>query len=230
MKLAILVILNVAYYVWALLFVVYIFQRYLLMPMDTWKTSIQDFTVNRVATWSIGIHWTAAILVMLLGNIQLFGFVRRMNISLHRWNGRVYSFMGIITSIGGLLYIALRGCSGGISMILCFSLYGSTYLASILLTIYFARTKNIVQHREWAIRAYTLGIGSLLYRLYILPLRLSITDDLPIEYAWLWLNIAGWVMFLPNILIAEPYIWYTRKPRKSKLKSSVSSQALLQEE
>lgn len=150
-----------------------------------------------------------------IGIIQLIPYFRKTQkrLRIHRWNGRIYILGAILASIGGLLYTFTRGTYGGISMDITFAIYGVLFLISSVLTIYYARKGLINRHKRWAVRTFALGIGSLLYRLYVLPLFATAfgTHKTPDQEArdreMLYLNIAAWLFYIPNLLVAEIVIY-----------------------
>ncbi len=59
---------------------------------------------------------------------------------------------------------------GGPQMDVAFFIYGVLFLAAASVAFYYARMRKFKIHRRWAIRTFSLGIGSALYRIYVGPL------------------------------------------------------------
>lgn len=59
-------------------------------------------------------------------------------------------------------YILVNGTVGGIAMDVPFALYGVTFAVCAAMAWYHARQKNWAQHRAWALRLFSQGIGSAL--------------------------------------------------------------------
>ena len=159
------------------------------------------------ATSGIAVHFIAGGIILVLGSIQLMEGLRNRFLELHRWIGRVYLTACVLTAVGGLIFIMLRGTVGGPTMNIGFGGYGVAMLISSIQTIRFAWVKKLDQHRNWAIRLYALAIGSWLYRMYygfmffaeILPPQARDFRD-PID---IFMIFFFWV---PNLLIAEFFI------------------------
>lgn len=118
-----------------------------------------------LATIGIGAHFATGTVLLLLGPIQLISAVRESVPRLHRWLGRLYVLTALITGLGGLTFIALKGTIGGAPMNVGFSLYGALTVLAAVETIRHARARHFAQHRAWAIRLFALAIGSWLYRM-----------------------------------------------------------------
>lgn len=111
-------------------------------------------------------HMVLGGLVMLLVPLQLNGRVRARYPWLHRNTGRFIVAGSIITALGGLGYIALRGTIAGPMMDAGFALYGALFLLAAVQVVRLARAGDISRHREWALRLFVLIIGSLIFRLH----------------------------------------------------------------
>ncbi|MDX8351699.1 DUF2306 domain-containing protein [Cognatiyoonia sp. IB215182] len=121
---------------------------------------------NPTANLGIFIHMIAGALVTCLVPFQLIAPLRNRFPALHRWAGRIIGSAAIITAIGGLIYIPLRGTIGGWPMDAGFTLYGALTLITAFQTIRFARARQFARHRNWALRFFWLAIGSWLYRVH----------------------------------------------------------------
>ncbi|MBE0412094.1 MAG: DUF2306 domain-containing protein [Yoonia sp.] len=124
------------------------------------------FSSNIPANNSIFSHMVAGALITLLVPLQLAAPLRRQFPRLHRWSGRLIVLAAILTAIGGLTYIILRGTIGGAAMNVGFTLYGGLTLLAATQTIRHARAGRIAQHNAWALRLFWLVLGSWLYRVH----------------------------------------------------------------
>ncbi|MCA9659545.1 MAG: DUF2306 domain-containing protein [Myxococcales bacterium] len=116
------------------------------------------------ANLGIGVHLAAGALITLIGPLQLLPSIRAAAPAIHRALGRIYVFAALAAGIGGSLFILLRGTLGGAPMSLGFGLYGALVTGAAILTLRYARRRDLQRHRRWAIRLFALGVGSLLYR------------------------------------------------------------------
>lgn len=159
------------------------------------------------ATVGIGIHFAAGGIILILGCIQLIDSIRVKYIALHRWLGRIYIVASLLTAIGGLLFIFVKGTIGGLIMDIGFVGYGVGMLIAAIETYRHARRKRFDQHRAWAIRLFALAIGSWLYRMdygfwFLFTDGIGHTSDFhgPFDY------FMDFFFYLPNLLVAEVFI------------------------
>ena len=179
-----------------------------------------------VATLSLGLHFAAGGILLLLGAVQLIGQIRLAAPAVHRWLGRLYVAAAVLAGFGGLGFIITKGTLGGTLMDAGFGLYGALMIAAAALAFTHARAAQIERHRAWAIRLFALTTGSWLYRL---------------EYAFWFLvmggaghtqSFTGWFdaimmffFYLPNLAVAELFIRARRAPPGATL-SLVATTAL----
>ncbi|WP_258098638.1 DUF2306 domain-containing protein [Marinoscillum pacificum] len=162
---------------------------------------------TRGATAGIGLHFAAGGIILILGCIQLLDGIRTKYPVFHRWVGRVYVVASIITALGGLAFIFLKGTIGGLWMNVAFTGYGVlTFLAGVF-AIKYARSGDFEKHRVWAIRLFALAIGSWLYRMeygfwFLIMDRAGHASDFtgPFDY------FMDFFFYIPNLLIAQLFI------------------------
>jgi Predicted membrane protein (DUF2306) len=159
------------------------------------------------ATIAIGAHFATGAILLLLGPVQLIGAVREKVPKLHRWLGRIYATTALITGLGGLAFIALKGTIGGTPMNVGFGLYGALTVAAAMQTIRHAQARRFDAHRAWAIRLFALAIGSWLYRMDYGFWRMvaqgvghTRTFDGPFDV------VMAFFFYIPNLIVAELFI------------------------
>ncbi|MDX8347075.1 DUF2306 domain-containing protein [Cognatiyoonia sp. IB215446] len=155
---------------------------------------------NLTANLGIFVHMIAGALVTCLVPFQLVRPLRNRFLGLHRWSGRVIGSAAILTAIGSLIYIPLRGTIGGWPMDAGFTLYGALTLIAALQTIRFARARQFARHRNWALRFFWLAIGSWLYRVHY-GLWYLATDGL-----WSNPDFTGAFDLVQNVAFYLPYL------------------------
>lgn len=111
-------------------------------------------------------HMILGGLILALVPLQLIAPVRVRHPWLHRITGRVIVSGSILTALGGLGYIAIRGTIAGPAMDAGFALYGTLMLVAAVQAVRLARARDIARHRAWALRLFVLVIGSLIFRLH----------------------------------------------------------------
>ena len=174
-----------------------------------WNEILPGLYDNRTesATIGIGVHFAAGGIILILGCIQLIARVRVKYPALHRWLGRIYVLASLLTAVGGLAFIFIKGTIGGLVMDIGFSGYGLLMLLAAIETYRHARAGRFVTHRAWAIRLFALAIGSWLYRMdygfwMLFTDGLGHTDSFtgPFDY------FMDYFFDLPNLLVAEVFI------------------------
>lgn len=155
-------------------------------------------------------HMVLGGLIMLLAPLQLIGQVRSRYPRLHRIAGRVVVAGAIITALGGLGYIALRGTIAGPLMDAGFALYGGLFLVAAVQVVRLACAGDYIRHHAWALRLCVLIMGSLIFRLhytlwYLLTDGLGSTEALDGPF-----DQVNYVAFyLPYLVVLE--FWLRRR-------------------
>ena len=162
---------------------------------------------NPVANLSIFSHMAAGAAITALVPLQLIPLYRQRLPALHRWSGRIIIIAAVVTAVGGLVYIPLRGTIGGMPMNIGFSIYGVLVLLTALQTIRHARARRFADHNTWALRFFWLALGSWFYRIHY-GLWYLATDGL-------WSNpqftggfdlVQNFAFFLPYLVGVEVYL------------------------
>lgn len=192
------------------IFAVYIIAFFLgAIPVGTltdWNESLPNLYERKslAATIGIGIHFGLGAIVLLLGPLQLIAKIRKRWPRVHHVIGWTYASAAILTGLGGLSYIALRGTIGGPVMSIGFGLYGALIVLAGIQTLRHAIARRIAIHRSWAIRLYALAIGSWLYRMdygfwFLFAGKLGTTKTFsgPVDQFMIF-----W-FYIPNLIIAE---------------------------
>jgi len=174
--------------------------------MARWNGVLPDLynEENRTATLSIGLHFAAGGIILILGSIQLITEVRNRFPNVHRWIGRIYVAASLLTAVGGLTFIAVSGTVGGTVMDIGFGLYGILMLVAAVETMRHARAGRIEIHNAWAWRLYALAIGSWLYRMdygfwFILADGMGHTRNFTGPFD----QFMAFFFYLPNLLVVE---------------------------
>lgn len=163
------------------------------------------------ATVGVGLHFVAGGVILVLGSVQFIGRLRVRHPRVHRWLGRVYVIAALLASVGGLVFISVKGTIGGPVMDVGFGLYGLLMIVAAVQTIRYARDRWLDAHRAWAVRLYALAIGSWLYRMdygFWLTLTRGLGHSSDFRGAF---DVAmAFFFYIPNLLVAELFIRRTR--------------------
>jgi hypothetical protein len=193
-------LLNSIWHIFAFLFVVHIINTYLLTDPYQWKT-LPGLCCQNSKVIPMYIHFIGGIIVIVVGTIQV------MRIKFHKYTGWLYIAGCMLSAIGGLVFILFNGTVGGFYMTVPFTIYGILMIIYPLVTWYYIKQNMVTRHRNWAIRTFLLGCGSMLFRmLYISSCMLftfcgKVTFHNFIDYFF------DWLFFVIPMIIAEIYIY-----------------------
>ncbi len=119
---------------------------------------------DTAANAAIMSHVLLAVVIMLLGTLQLLPTIRRRVPALHRATGRVYVMAVSLTSLAGLFMVWGRGTVGNVPQHLAISLNAVILISCAVLAWRTARAKDFAAHRRWALRAYVAANGVFFFR------------------------------------------------------------------
>lgn len=194
------------FFLLSFLFVFYILIAFILEPIKEW--GIFSRMPYPEKSLPMQIHWVGGILVILLG-----GFQMKYNHTIsktHHWRGIIYIIGCYLAVYGGMYYIFHHGSSGGKLMDIAFLIYGMLLAIFATAAWYFAVKRNFLLHQCFSTLTFTMGVGSLLYRVYTLPL-LVFNSHFSESQIRIWMITSSWLMFIPNIIITILYLWYKHR-------------------
>jgi hypothetical protein len=175
-----------------------------------------------VSNAALAAHMILGGLLTLLVPLQVWHLPRERWPQVHRMSGYVLGSAAGVTGIGGLAYIIGRGTIGGFWMSLGFGLYGMLILLAAAQAIRFARHKDFVRHRRWALRFFVLAMGSWLYRVHY-GLWHGITGGAASTPAFdgTFDLVQNFAFYLPYLLLLE--IWLRLELRKDQRSRSTQT-------
>jgi hypothetical protein len=114
-----------------------------------------------------GAHVAGAVLIIILGALQLIPRVRSRFPVFHRWNGRVYLFGALAITVSAMYMIWVRGAVGDLPQHL-----GATLNAALVwifggMALRTAMARDFVAHRRWALRLFVVLLGVWFFRVMI---------------------------------------------------------------
>jgi len=195
-----------------LLFSYIIMESYLFEPPTSWSSVKDNMLYNLgnlyIPAFGMYLHLWSGVIVMLLGLLQILPIIRQSKLMiLHRIIGNVICVFSFAVSIGGNIFIYTTGTVGGINMSVSFSIYGWLIFFFALFTYITARNHNIVSHKEWALRLWTMIYSSLFYRLSYYFLFLCGYDmSNPSDFYRPLDEFLDWWFFLLPLFLIECYI------------------------
>lgn len=163
--------------------------------------------------WWTLVHLVFGFLFMVSGPWQFVATVRRRWRKLHRVLGRVFIVSGVGAALTALVFVANLPVYGAFSSSVGSFLGAALFLIAIVTAYRAARNKRFVQHREWMIRSYAMGLGIATFRV-LLPVFMLPPFSVSFVESW---NTVVWLGFIVNLLVAEVWIDLTRGTQKSPL-------------
>jgi uncharacterized membrane protein len=150
------------------------------------------------------LHILPGLLFMVLGPLQFVRRIRSRHLWLHRLVGRVYVVASVVIGVTGFVMgftLAISGANEATAI----TLFSLLFLFFLLKGFLHARRREIARHREWMIRAYSIGLAVATIR-PIIGLFFAFTTLLPQEF----FGIAFWLGFTLHLIAAEVWINLTR--------------------
>lgn len=109
---------------------------------------------DTVGNLAIGAHVLFAVVIIAGGAIQLVPQVRRLVPAFHRWNGRVYVLLAVVSSIIGLYMLWFRAGIGGTVQHIGMSIDALLIMFCAAKAVHHAQVGNVAVHRRWALRLF----------------------------------------------------------------------------
>jgi len=150
------------------------------------------------------VHIVPGLLFMVLGPLQFSPTIRARHLRWHRWSGRVFVVCGVVIGISALLMIFGMPAIGGLNQAAATTLFASFFLFALCKAFWHIRRREIPLHREWMIRAFSIGIAVATIRpiigTFFATSRFS--GLTPHEF----FGIAFWIGFVLHLIAAEAWI------------------------
>jgi uncharacterized membrane protein len=153
----------------------------------------------------IVLHIVSVSLYAILGAFQFVPSLRRRRHAWHRIAGWLLIPIGLVVALSGLWMTLFYPwpANDGVLLYGFRLLFGSAMLLSILFGIAAIRRRNFIQHGDWMLRGYAIGIGAGTQALALMAGEMI--AGRPSEFSRALLMGAGWVI---NLAVAE---WIIRK-------------------
>jgi hypothetical protein len=180
---------------------------------------------DAVGNTALAVHLIVAFTVSLAGPLQFIPQIRAYAPAFHRWNGRIYIFTGILTSLAALYMIWTRDTFGPDTLEIPVSLNGVLILVFAAITLRYAMARNIDVHQRWALRTFFVMSGVWFLRVMYAFLGAVTGGDIPgvDDVMGGPTNLAlGYASFLLPLAALEVYFLAKRSPSAT-AKSAVAA-------
>lgn len=124
--------------------------------LHLWKEKLTHGYVpgDSVGNTAVAAHLLLAVIIMLLGSLQLIPQIRTRLPVFHRWSGRLYLLAVVATSIAGLYMLFVHGTVGGLVLQVAQSLDAFLILVFAGVALRAAMQRDFKAHRRWALRLF----------------------------------------------------------------------------
>jgi uncharacterized membrane protein len=158
------------------------------------------------------VHIVPGLLFMILGPLQFSSSIRARHLQWHRLSGRAFVICGVVIGISALAMSVGIPAIGGVNQAAATTLFGTYFLCALCKAFWHIRRREVPLHREWMIRAFSVGLAVATIRpiigVFFATSRLS--GLTPREF----FGIAFWIGFTLHLIAAEVWIRATM-PRQS---------------
>lgn len=185
------------------LLVIYIDERFLVVPTDREWTHIQPFK------WLLLVHGPFGAIALLSGPLQFSDTLRRTRPKIHRWIGWTY-IAAIAISAPMATYIGYTFEPASIRIEQLFQ--GGGWFLTTLIALICILNRNIAAHKAWMMRSYGFCLVFILSRVVDGIPGFHWTDQLLADILW-GLSVAA--LIVPDIVLTARELWRRRLKRAS---------------
>jgi len=153
------------------------------------------------------LHMLPGLVFVVLGPLQFVTTVRTRRPGVHRLIGYVVLTSGLITGTTALV-MTTQMAIGGATERAATALFGILFLFALTRAFACIRRRRVALHREWMIRAFSLGLAVATIRPIVGAFFATqrLTHLTPPEF----FGIAFWIGFTIHLIAAEAWINHTR--------------------
>jgi uncharacterized membrane protein len=150
--------------------------------------------------WGLIPHIIGGLTALTTGLVQLWLGLTNRVAALHRVLGKVYGTSILVGSTGGY-YLALTIPAKDVVYAAGLFMLCTAWVITTSMALFAIRRRNIIQHREWMLRSYTVTFAFVTYRLVealLNKLHFASAGDIATIMAW-----ACWAV---PLMVVEPLI------------------------
>ena len=157
------------------------------------------------------VHIVPGLLFMVLGPLQFVPTIRARHLRWHRFSGRIFVICGVVIGLSALAMSFAMPSIGGFNQAAATTLFATFFLIALCKAFWHIRRREIALHREWMIRAFSVGLAVATIRPIIgMFFATSCFSGLtPHEF----FGVAFWIGFVLHLIAAETWIYSTQPQR-----------------
>jgi hypothetical protein len=144
-------------------------------------------------------HITAGALCIGTALVQFSRYILKKSKAIHRISGRIYVFVVLFLGAPTGLYMAFFA-KGSFWERSLFMFMAAWWFATTLNGLNTVLKKNIVGHKMWMIRSYSMAMTAVTFRLYYILFYLAGWADLSNYEFSLWVSVIGNMLFAETII------------------------------
>jgi Predicted membrane protein (DUF2306) len=154
--------------------------------------------------WCFYIHIFAGMWCISAALLQFSSWILKKRKKIHIWSGKIYVFVVLILGAPTGMYMSFFA-KGSMAERMLFMFMAIVWFITTVRGLQAVHQRNIISHKNWMIRSYTMAMTAVTFRIYHIIFYLLEWDHISNYEVSLWISVVG------NILAAEYIIW-----RKSK--------------
>jgi uncharacterized membrane protein len=153
------------------------------------------------------VHIVPGLLFMILGPLQFSASIRARHLRWHRLSGRIFVICGVVIGISALAMSLGMPAIGGVNQAAATTLFATFFLFALCKAFWHIRRREVALHREWMIRAFSVGLAVATIRpiIGIFFATSHVSGLMPHEF----FGIAFWIGFVLHLIAAEAWILAT---------------------
>lgn len=157
-----------------------------------------------VYKYSFYLHIFAGMFCILAALTQFSSWILKKRKAVHVWMGKIYVLVVLLLGAPTGLYMSFfaKGSFWERSLFMFMALY---WFFSTVKGLSAIKKKNILVHKSWMIRSYSMAMTAVTFRIYHILFYYYGVDHL-LNY-----EISLWISVLGNMLVAEFYIYRTSR-------------------
>ncbi len=167
--------------------------------------------------WLAYAHILPGVIYLLLAPLQLWRGFRDRHRGVHRRIGRVAIIAGLASGTFAITFGAFLSF-GGLLEASASTLFGSWFIAALLIAYTSIRQGNVRRHRRWMIRAFAVGLAVGTIRIWIGIFEgfglLSFRDAF---------GVAFWISFVMHAAVAEAWLIVRPAPAGRERRTTIAS-------
>ncbi len=178
--------------------------------LHLWKEKLTHGYVpgDAIGNTAVAAHLLLAVIIMLLGSLQLVPQIRTRLPVFHRWSGRVYLLAVVATSIAGLYMLFVHGTVGGVVLMVAQSLDALLILVFAAVALRAALQRDFKTHRRWALRLFMVVSAVWFFRvglmLWLVIHQAPVGFD-PTTFTGPFVTFIAFAQYLVPLLVLECY-------------------------